>query len=326
MVGRIDELIQRLFSFFVLPVLNVTIVSLLLHWCLADQYSISSLFSKVDIGGVTQYSANLLVAIFSGNLDTLKDLAARYSREIAAVSSQIAAVSNVIAVVVFLTVVILMFLLDRAIYYVNWFVPLDYDFDLATYGAQQRDDTRVRRMYALLDHPFDFVLAVGVVRSFLSESSVDAYRIARRNSLLRTQNTARVGFEYAKSYVCLLLLAWLLAVTTPVLNLGSTTILLAAAIALALAYLVWYANAYRALLEFDVDSFVWFRSFDHQEDRFVKEPDAGEDLRAALVAPASGGFLAMFYLKHHPAGVFFELYCIGRSLVSRFAGRGAPSS
>lgn len=314
MIGRIDELVQRLFAFFVLPVVNVTIVSLLLHWCLANEYSVSSLFAKLDIGGVTQYFANLLAAIFSGNFDTLKDLAGRYS-------NQIATVSNVVALVIFLTVVIVMFLLDRAIYYVNWFVPLDYDFDLAAYGAQQCGDARMRRLYSLLGQPFDFATAAGVVRSFLGEHSVDAYRIARRNALARSQSIARTGFDYAKSYVCLLVLALLFAVFTPVLKVSSIALCLATGSAIALAYLVWYSNAYRELLEFDIDSFIWLRTYDQKEDRFVTAPADGPDLCSGLVQPASGRLIDMVYLKHHPAGVLYEIYGLGRSLISRLANR-----
>jgi hypothetical protein len=314
MIGRIDELVQRLFAFFVLPVVNVTIVSLLLHWCLANEYSVSSLFAKLDIGGVTQYFANLLAAIFSGNFDTLKEMAGRYS-------NQIATVSNVVALVIFLTLVIVMFLLDRAIYYVNWFVPLDYEFDLAAYGALQCGDTRLRRLYALLGQPFDFATAAGVVRSFLGEHSVDAYRIVRRNALARSQSIARAGFDYAKSYVCLLVLALVFSFFTPVLKTASIAVCLAVAAAIALAYLIWYSNAYRELLEFDIDGFVWLRTYDQKDDRFVKAPEDGFDPCSGLLHPASGRLLDIVYLKHHPAGVLYEIYELGRGLVSRLAVR-----
>jgi len=319
MIGRVDELIQRLFSFFVLPVLNVTIVSLLLHWCLSEQYSVSALIAKLDIGGVTQYFANVLGAIVSGNFDTIKDLAGRYS-------NQIATVSNIVALIVFLTIVILMFLLDRAIYYVNWIVPLDYGFDLAAYGAQHCGDARIRRLFSLLDQPFDFAVATDVVRSFLGEHSVDASRVARRNTLARSLGVARTTFEYAKSYMCLLVLAWLIAMVAPVLKLSSITLLLAVTVAIALGYLIWYANAYQELLEFDIDSFIAMRSYDAGNDRFVKPPEDGPDLCAGLIQPASKRLLGMLHLKHHPAGVLYDIYELGRGLVAWTATRRGPST
>lgn len=319
MMGRVDELIQRLFSFFVLPVLNVTIVSLLLHWCLADQYSVSSLIAKVDIGGLTQYFANVLGAIVSGNFDTIKDLAGRYS-------NQIAAASNIVALLVFLTIVILMFVLDRAIYYVNWIVPLDYDFDLATFGARHCGDARVRRLFSLLGQPFDFAAATGVVRSFLGEHSVDAYRAARRNMLARSQGIARTAFDYAKSYVCLLTLAWLFALVAPILKLSSITLLLAVSVVIAIACLIWYANAYQELLEFDLDCFIALRSYDEGNDRFVKPAEEGPDLCSGLAQPASHRLLDTLCLKYHPAGVLYEIYELGRSLAAWATARRAPPS
>jgi hypothetical protein len=319
MIGRIDELIQRLFSFFVLPVLNVTIVSLLLHWCLADQYSVSSLVAKLDIGGITQYFANVLGAIVSGNFDTIKDLAGRYS-------NQIAAVSNIVALMVFLTIVILMFVLDRAIYAVNWIIPLDFNFDLASYGAQHCDDTRVRRLFSLLGQPFDFTAATGVVRSYLGEHSVDAYRVVRRNALVRSQGIARTGFDYAKSYVCLLVVAWLFALVAPVLKLSSITVLLAVGVVIGLAYLVWYANAYQELLEFDIDGFIALRFYDKGSDRFVKPAEEEADLCTGLARPVSNSLLDTLCLKHHPAGMLYEIYGLGCRLVAwAKARRAAPS-
>jgi hypothetical protein len=317
MIGRIDELVQRLFSFFVLPVLNVTIVSLLLHWCLSDQYSVSALFATIDVGGLTQYFANLLGAIVSGNFDTIKELAGRYS-------SQIATVSNIVALLVFLTIVIAMFLLDRAIYCVNWLVPLDYEFDLATYGGRHCEDVRLRRLFSLLGQPFDFAAAIGVVRSYLGERSIDAYRVARRNALARSQAIARTGFDYAKSYTCLLFVAWLVALVSPLLKLSSITLLLVAAIVIALAYLIWYARAYQDLLEFDIDSFIALRAYDQAGDRFVKPSEEGLDLCAGFVRPPANRLLDMLCLKHQPAGVLYEIYDLGRCVVAWTASRRAP--
>ena len=309
MIGRIDELIQRLVSFFVLPVINVTIVSLLLHWCLADQYSVSSLIGKLDIGGITQYFANVLGALVSGNFDTIKDLAGRYS-------SQIATVSNIVAFVMILTIIVVMVLLDRAIYAVNWVVPLDFDFDPETYGAQHRGDARLRRLFFLLGQPFDFATAVGVVRSFLGEHSVDASRLARRNALARSLGIARTTFDYAKSYVCLLLVFWAAALAAPALKLGSITWLLGASLAIAVGYLIWYANAYQSLLEFDIDSFIAVRSYDARADRFVMPDGQGADPCAGLSRAPSRRLLDMLSLKHRPAGVLYELYGLGCGLVA----------
>jgi hypothetical protein len=313
MIGRIDELIARLFAFFVLPVLNVTIVSLLVHWCVSDEYSVSSLVAKLDIGGVTQYFVNVLGALVSGNVDTIKDLAGRYS-------SQIATVSNIVAVVMVLTIIIVMVLLDRAIYYVNWIVPLDFDFDAATYGAQHRDDARVRGLYARLAEPFDFVMATGVVRSFLGEHSIDAVRMARRSALSRSQVIARTAFDYAKSYVCLLVIALLFSLFAPILKTASIAVCLAAAAAIACGYLIWYSNAYQALLEFDIDSFIWLRSYNQQDDRFVAASDV-TDFGGAAAPIATPRLRDILYLKHQPAGVLYELYVLGRGLVSRFTRR-----
>jgi hypothetical protein len=308
-IGRLDEILKRLFSFFVAPLLNVIIISTILNLCLSPTYSIPALVSQLDFGGITRYITELLTALFSGNFDSLREYMGRFS-------NQIAAVSTIVAILVFLMIVLVMYLLDRAIYCASWFVPLDFELDLASYAAAHRADARLRRLYALVGQPFDVDTAYGVARSYLGESSIDEERITRRNALARTRATARLCFDYAVSYCFLLSLAWLFAlVVHGYFRLAPLTLVLGIALVVAFSSLIWFANAAQDLVEFDIDSFVRLRLYNKQDDRFMPL----RETEVALPPPDAGatrGLRGALYLRHQPAGILYAAYVIARRVMS----------
>jgi hypothetical protein len=310
MIGRLDEILKRLFAFFVAPLLNVIIISLILNLCLADNYSISALVSQLDVGGISKYITELLTALFSGNFDSLRDYLTRFS-------SQIAAVSTIVGILLILTIVLVMFLLDRAIYSISWLLPQDFEFDLKAYAAAHHADERIRRLYGLLGRAFDFRTAYGVLTSFLGEQSVDQERVVRRNELAKARSTSRIAFDYAVSYCCLLAAAWLFSIVQGgYFKVWPLTIALVVALLAALGYLIWYANACRDLVEFDIDSFIRLRLYSKQDDRFLSLPEPHADLAVALADPAAArGLRGMLYLRHTPAGIMYEAYLIARRLL-----------
>jgi hypothetical protein len=309
MIGRLDEVLKRLFAFFVAPLLNVIIISVILNLCLSSSYSISALLSQLDFGGITKYITELLTALFSGNFDSLREYLTRFS-------SQIAAASTIVGILLILTIVLVMYLLDRTIYYVSWLIPQEFDFDLAAYATAHQNDERVRRLYALIGRPLDMDTAYGVARSYLGEQSIDEERIARRNALAKTRASARICFDYAVSYCCLLTAAWLFALFWHgYFALGPLSGVVAVALIIALGSLVWYANACRDLIEFEIDSFIRLRLYSKQEDRFLPLPE-GRPAPQAADPGASRGLRGMLYLRHKPAGIFYECYALVRRLAS----------
>jgi hypothetical protein len=309
MFRRIDVILMRLFAVFVAPLLNVVIISVILNLCLADNYSIKALVSTLDVGGLTRSITELLTALFSGNFDSLREYLTRFS-------GQIATASTFVAILLILLVLLVMYLLDRAIYYISWLIPQDFEFDLKAYAANQCADDRLRRLYGVLGRTFDFPTAYGVVMAFLGEQSIDQDRIARRHDLVRTRVSARIGFDYAVSYCCLLFAAWLFAILhSGYFKLGPLTAVLVVALVAALGYLIWFANACRDLVEFDIDSFVRLRLYSKQNDQFLRLPEAVPDLCAALADPAAArGLRGTLYLRHKPAGILYEAYVIVRRL------------
>ena len=119
MIGRLDEVLKRLFSFFVAPLLNVIIISLILNLCLADSYSISALVSQLDFGGITKYITELLTALFSGNFESLREYLTRFS-------SQIAAVSTIVGILLILTIVGDVSARPDDLL-VSWLIPQDFE-------------------------------------------------------------------------------------------------------------------------------------------------------------------------------------------------------
>ncbi|MEA2988690.1 MAG: hypothetical protein QOG83_1401 [Alphaproteobacteria bacterium] len=317
MMGRLDEIAKRLFAAFVTPLINVIIVSLILNLCLSDQYSIPKLFANLDFGGLTKYISELLIAIFSGNFDTVRDFLTRYS-------SQIAAASTIVAILLILAIILVMFLLDRAIYYVSWLSPREVEFDLKAYAARHCAGERLRRLYGLIGRAFDFATAYGVVTSFLGEYSADQGRLSRRGELVRAHHASRVGFDYAVSYCILLLAAWVFALfARGYFSFWPLTMVLVVALLVALGDLVWHAHASQALVEFDIDSFIRLRLYGKADDRFLPLPDAGADLCSKLAAKTGTGFLGALNLRHKPAGIIYETYAILRHLFAPLFRRKA---
>lgn len=300
MFGRFDEVISRLVSFFITPILNIAILSFMLTFMLAGQNKLATLFPQIDAGGLLAYVLNMVKLIFSGD----------YNIEgvIRGSSQALVNLSSSLLLIVLLAFLIVIFLIDRTIYYLGWFVPFDFAFDLAAYGREHAGDRRVRQLYEVLGVDLDFRDAYGVVATYLGNRSSDPVRMKSRDGMIKSVNAAAATFCYLEAYLVILVAMFVYSIATGFFDLAWVALGLALTLFFGFCCAVWYSRSYQELIAHDIDSFVWLRCYDESAARFAPLAErAAPFLHTAHASGFVDRLLSPLYLTYSPSGIGYGL-------------------
>ncbi len=301
---RIDEVISRLFSAFMTPVLNVMLISLVLSSSLAPHASLGSLLPNIDDVGLAGYTLGAVKILFSSKADVLEDILKSNGANIVNWSGRVA----IIVVIVFSVAI---YLLDQALYFLGWLAPFHLDFDFAAYARAQRQAPRLKKLYHVLKSKMPLREAHGVLSMYLGASNSDPARLKQRDALRKTIANAYVYLCYARAYILLTLFLLLYALALGGFKpLAALAWLIVAVLVFALC-VVRYSHAYQRLVEFDVDCFIWARHYDAAHGKFVNlgEADTGflaDGRRPSLI----DDWLARLCLRSPPSGYWRALQAL----------------
>ena len=179
MLERIDEISDRLLTFFLSPILNFIILSIIYSKCFGDKTVsllsyISNLLSSIDISRIFHDYYMSLVESFPQIFGP----------------ASLSAASGIASYLIFflsIGLILMVFLIDRLLYAVGWFLPPDVEFDFAYYQIAKINGQRVKHLYDELVAPAEvkFSDAYGIIRSYLGEQSEDKFRDAFRAGTIK---------------------------------------------------------------------------------------------------------------------------------------------
>ncbi len=250
MINKIDDIIRRLGAVFLFPLINILMVTLIVYSVTStDKHTIMAAASSASSGII-----GALTELIEKNLTAIADALKAYKDAVQTISS-------ILAATVFLVVVILVYLVDRTFFYIGYFMPPNFKFDLRSYETKAREG-RDRALKKIFKRPCDIVKIYGTIGAYLSHKNADQYRLARRNELVAgIEHATKIG-SYVKAYTIFIVMLLIASAVWSVRISPAGT--LAAVLALAIVFLVkvWYVSrCYRALVNFDLDCFIWERSY-----------------------------------------------------------------
>ena len=135
MLGRLDDLLDKFVAVFLFPIVNLICISFILYWCTRG-FNISGLMQNVHLSGdVSEERLGFVTKFVRENLSVITDITSAYRKEIASLSVVMAATTSALLVLV-------IYLFDRATFYLGYLIPPTFNFDIDAYG---RAVTRMKR-------------------------------------------------------------------------------------------------------------------------------------------------------------------------------------
>jgi hypothetical protein len=263
-IENLEKLFERFASIFLLPLVNLIFLSMIVY---VVSGGIS--FSEGKISGISSYLISLgsdfLKGDISANIRLVSDLVSKYGKSIANAST-------IVLAAIWVILVMFVYLVDRLTFYVGYFVPPMLEFDLDQYGVSYRGSPRVSRLSSLVGKGAPFAVRYGAIRAYLGDKNVDKYRLEIRGKLTRSIDRVRGAFSYSKAYLifCFFILGFFAANGRHVSPLGFAFVCIALVVALLFSCL-FYANLFKQLIEYDIDSFIADRSYNKSQP--VKAPN-----------------------------------------------------
>jgi hypothetical protein len=300
---RLGEGIQRLFSALAFPVCSVALLSLILSIASKGAGGLASVTSKLGATGLFAYILNVGAALINGGSDQFKDIVMQHDQALIKAS-------GVFSIVVLLVFVIVIYLIDRAIYYVGWVFPFDFEFDCDAYGERHADSKRVGQLYRLLGSVhFPFSDAYGVVSTYLGAKTPGSYGLRERPAMLARADLALEWFYYAKGFAIIILLILIATFAHPLQGIFSRAHLLWCFVA-ALAGMAFcafrYSHSYRESVTYDVEHFIWISCYSEAERKSVElETDDTEFLRVDRPKSPIDRLMAPLMLRYDPSGLSY---------------------
>jgi hypothetical protein len=310
MFGRIGESIGRVFAIFVTPVCSVSLLSLILSMSSNGVGGMKPLASRLGATGLVAYILNVGSAIINGESDQLKDIIMQHEQTLLRAS-------GMFSIVLLFVFALAIYLIDRMIYYIGWVFPFDFEFDFDAYGEKHADSRRIGQLYRLLGSVhFPFSDAYGVVRTYLGTKIPGPFGLRQRPSMLARTDLAMEWFHYAKGYAIIVLLIFALTFTHTlygIFNRGHLAWGFLAAIA-AMAFCAFrYSYAWRDLVAYDVEHFIWASCYSPEARRSVElECDDVGFLRVPRRLSLIDRIMAPLMLRYDPSGLSYLLQLLLR--------------
>jgi hypothetical protein len=246
MLDKLDDIIKRFVAVFLFPLINMLIMVSITYFATStDKVKMSSKVSDF-LTNILRASADFIQT----NLATISSALHDYHGTFETLTSASAAASLFIFV---LTI----YLIDRAVYYVGFFFPPNFEFDHKSYAAKASEG-RSAALKKIFTTNCEVAKCYGAIRAYLGDKNTDQYRLNQRNKYVSRIEAARTVLAYTKAYIFYLLIVF-------VWSGGSSWIW--SSIVLVFLLVVWGLTVgylsfeYRTLVEYDLDSFIWERSY-----------------------------------------------------------------
>ena len=305
-MSRIDEIAHRVVSLILVPILTVTILSLILSFSLQRGGRLPSFSASLDTNGLIAFILHLGSTILVGEYAGLSGY-----------FTGLVNLSGMLSLVALFLLIILVCMIDRAIYYLGWSFPFDFEFDMDAYARANVDDPRISQFHELVGQSLSFSDAYGVGATYLGMKSTDPYRLQSRSFVLSRISLALDGFNYAKGYSVILVgLMILWPFNAAIHNVFSFSRLAWFLLAACLSLLFWalrYSHMYQELVLQDMDHFVWV-SYCRGDDEKSMSHDKNEGVVATNDTAPKGvnRFLHRLFLKFDPAGPYYMWFLLFR--------------
>jgi hypothetical protein len=158
------------------------------------------------------------------------------------------------------TFVLTIYLIDRAIYYFGLFVWPNFEFDLNSYGAEAAKgrNLALNKVFATT---CDVASCYGAIRAYLGHKNDDQYRLTQRNKFVKGIETAKTVLAYTKAYVAYWFVVFVSALWGEQISWGGASSALALLLVVGFVTVRYLSSEYRMLVNYDLDSFIWERSY-----------------------------------------------------------------
>jgi hypothetical protein len=249
-LDSVEQLIKRFVSIFLMPLVNLILVSGIVY-SVSGGFGVSGV-SGTKYEGLFNYVVDLVSGFIKGDFKSLLDTLTQHQKQVKDVSTLILTVTAIL-------VVVSAYLLDRIVFYIGYLVPPSIQFDLDAYGRSGA--SHVDKLMRIAGESSNFVSTYGAIRAYLGHKNTDQYRLAVRSKLTGAIERSRAVISYTKSYLLLCCLLAALDLWEPYF---SMTRVGAAAVVLICALVIGcllYANVFRQLVEYDIDSFIWEQAY-----------------------------------------------------------------
>jgi hypothetical protein len=318
MLTHLDDIIRRLSSFFLVPLVNVLLLSAIVFYCSRNRISLVELIPPINLGDGVQYFLDFLKEK-TGTAEIRYDDFVRLFPGFAAFTTGITAFLASASWITFLFLIFLFFfiiyLIDRVIYVIGWLVPIDYEFDDDLYAAANVDDPRLIELYGLIDTVPAFSRLYGIVQAALWSTGFSRDS-KERQSILSHIRAADDWFAYMKGYIALLAIGIFPLSLLANLDVWRLALCLTVALSGAALLTMRYAQLHQRLVEHDIDRFLSIELLSRADGKITvitpkPNPDvnalvAMRDERVRALGPV-GRLLSKLYLRYQDSGVLFAL-------------------
>jgi hypothetical protein len=261
MLDKLDDIIKRFVAVFLFPLINLLIMISITYFATStDTYSMSSKIN-VSVTSILGVSTDFIQT----NLATISSALHDYQGAVQTIASASAAASLFIFVLA-------IYLIDRAVYYVGFFFPPSFEFDLKSYEAKA-SESRSAALKKIFKTPCEVAKCYGAIRAYLGHKNSDQYRLNQRNKFVQRIETAKTVLAYAKAYVFYLVVVFGSALWSGGASWKGALgmfVLLVFILVMTVRYLSF---EYQTLINYDLDSFIWERSYNAE-----KPPNIGAAL------------------------------------------------
>jgi hypothetical protein len=254
----IEKLFARFTSVFLAPLINIIFLSLISHF-ISGGFN----FNGSQIQGISSHIFDLASSVFKGDISVNMESISAFVKKN---GHSIANASTLFLTAVWVTLVVLVYLIDRLTFHIGYFVPPALQFDLDEYGILNKNTLRLRRFRSLIGEDVPFGIAYAAISAYLGDKNVDKNRLAVRSTVTRAIERAKVAFSYTKAYLlfCLLLLLAFIIHGRHLSALGSASIIVILLLSFMFSCLS-YVNFSKQLVDYDIDSFISDRSYNSSQ-------------------------------------------------------------
>ena len=189
MLDKLDEIIKRFVAVFLFPLVNMLIMILITYFATSTNTNGVSSKISLSVTSILHSSAEFIRTNFTAISSALHDFQSTFQT----ITSASAAASLFIFV---LTI----YLIDRVFYYVGFYCPPNFEFDLNSYGAKVGEG-RKAALKSIFKTECEVAKCYGAIKAYLGQKNSDQNRINQRNKFLSSIETAKTVLAYTKAYI-----------------------------------------------------------------------------------------------------------------------------
>jgi hypothetical protein len=247
MFDKFDDIIKRFVAVFLFPLINLLVI-----------ISIAYGVTKSGTSTISAAASGFFTSVLSTSTSFIQTNVTAIQSALHGYEGAVQTIGSAFAVTLFFTVFLSIYLIDRVVYYVGLFMPPNFQFDLASYEGTSNDARRSALSAIFEKDPCAIAKCYGAIRAYLGDKNADQYRLNQREKMVKGIETVKTVFAYTKAYLIYLLIVFASGAGISLWGAVVTLFLLLLVGAIAIGYLSF---AYRTLVDYDLDSFIWERSY-----------------------------------------------------------------